>query len=313
RGDNLRRRERETLVRESARLDEVGENGEISPRLHAEIWRLPEKYRTPIILFYLQGKTHEEAARQLHWPLGTVKGRLARRRDILRRRLSRFGATAGALALAALASPASVIAVPPTLVEKTVAGPVCGTAAKTSRPEILARDLLRDGFRARVKAWIAGSALIAALAWGCCLLFAGRGDKPAEDPRQPVELRWQFKEGQEFFQEVTTTTRQEIVVDGKKHDQELHMAYVVRWTPLRQDHDGTWILRHEMQSLKTVIRVGDNRLKYDSETPKVNDGLSLQQLVEFTKIPFTVYLSSDGKVHRVDGLADAWVRLGRMG
>jgi len=63
------------------------------PGLHQEISHLPEKYRVPIVLCYFEGLTHDEAASRLGWPLGSVKGRLARARDLLRRRLSRHGVT----------------------------------------------------------------------------------------------------------------------------------------------------------------------------------------------------------------------------
>ncbi len=64
---------------------------DLKPVVHEELGRLPEKYRLPVVLCYLQGKTNEEAARQLAWPIGTVKGRLTRARDILRSRLARRG------------------------------------------------------------------------------------------------------------------------------------------------------------------------------------------------------------------------------
>jgi RNA polymerase sigma factor (sigma-70 family) len=71
--------------------DELLSPIELRPILHEEVVRLPEKYRAPVILSYLQGKTNQEVADLLNWPIGTVKGRLHRARQLLRSRLSRRG------------------------------------------------------------------------------------------------------------------------------------------------------------------------------------------------------------------------------
>jgi RNA polymerase sigma factor (sigma-70 family) len=70
--------------------DEPGDSDPY-PELHAEIERLPEKYRVPIVLCYLEGLTHEQAAGRLRWPLGTVKIRLSRARERLRVQLEKRG------------------------------------------------------------------------------------------------------------------------------------------------------------------------------------------------------------------------------
>ena len=59
--------------------------------LHEELGRLPERYRKAIVLCYLEGLTCEAAALQLGWPVGTVKSRLSRGREVLLRRLIRRG------------------------------------------------------------------------------------------------------------------------------------------------------------------------------------------------------------------------------
>ena len=65
----------------------------------AEVDRLPERYRVPVLLCFFEGLTHAEAARRTGWPVGTVAGRLARAKDLLARRLTRRGVGLTAVAL----------------------------------------------------------------------------------------------------------------------------------------------------------------------------------------------------------------------
>jgi HlyD family secretion protein len=67
------------------------EREELGPIVQEEVRRLPEKYRAAVVLCYWEGLTQEQAAAQLGCPLGTVRSRLARGRDLLRRRLTRRG------------------------------------------------------------------------------------------------------------------------------------------------------------------------------------------------------------------------------
>jgi RNA polymerase sigma factor (sigma-70 family) len=78
--------------------------------LHGEIERLPGAFRLPVVLCYFEGLTLDEAARRLRWPAGTVRSRLARARDKLRRGLNHRGVVLPAAALASALSPRSTSA-----------------------------------------------------------------------------------------------------------------------------------------------------------------------------------------------------------
>ncbi len=76
--------------------------------LDEEVSRLPETYRLPVVLCYLQGRTAAEAARLLGWTAGSVRGRLERGRARLQRRLTRRGlAVPAGLLCVALAAPSA--------------------------------------------------------------------------------------------------------------------------------------------------------------------------------------------------------------
>ena len=77
----LRRRKRETLLED---LPERETESDANPDLYRLFTSLAEKYRLPMVLYYVEGYTVEEIAHMLRMPKGTLKSRLYRGRKLLR-------------------------------------------------------------------------------------------------------------------------------------------------------------------------------------------------------------------------------------
>jgi RNA polymerase sigma factor (sigma-70 family) len=136
---------------------------EVRGALDEELSRLPERLRAPLVLCYLEGLARDEAAARLGCPLGTLKGRLERGRDLLRRRLTRRGlglaAALAALALERVAVPAALAAA----TARAAVGAPAGAAVMR-----LAGAALRDLVATKVRT-------VAALLLGLTVLVTGTG------------------------------------------------------------------------------------------------------------------------------------------
>jgi RNA polymerase sigma factor (sigma-70 family) len=118
-----KRRVRETsgMAMPEPAIAQRDHKNDLQPWLDQEISRLPEKYRTVIVLCDLEGKTSREAARQLGCPEGTIGSRLTRARAMLAKRLARHGlvVTGGSLA-AMLSQPVARASVPISVLTSTI-------------------------------------------------------------------------------------------------------------------------------------------------------------------------------------------------
>jgi RNA polymerase sigma factor (sigma-70 family) len=114
-------RERATTPRGVTREPEAADES-LRRILNEELGQLPDKYRLPLVLCYLEGQTNVRAARLLGRPAGTMSTLLARGRELLRERLARRGVrVSGALLAALLSGEAAGPAASASLVAATVA------------------------------------------------------------------------------------------------------------------------------------------------------------------------------------------------
>jgi RNA polymerase sigma factor (sigma-70 family) len=263
--------------------------------LDEEVRQLPAKYRDAVILFYLSGRTTEEAARQLGCRRGTVLSRLAWARERLRRRLTRRGVALSAGALAAWLMQEGASAAPALLIGSAVraatglaAGKMVAAAVVSARAAALMEGVLRSMLLAKLKTTATVCVLAALMGLGVGLWRGGsaaadppdrRGEEPARaaEPRTRialVNLSYVLKHddearaGQEAVKKQVTAYQEREKFSGSK---------IAAWT---QELAVPGLSAENRDKLEREIRVARRVLEDDQEEArrkleKLNDELTV--------------------------------------
>jgi RNA polymerase sigma factor (sigma-70 family) len=235
-----RQRERHDFDLSAVPGAETTAEPDVAPVLHEEVQRLPDKYRGPVVLCYLEGQTNEEAAAHLHCPVGTVKTRLNKARQLLRSRLARRGVT---LTAGLLAANTPAAAAPAALLDGTSQAALSFAAGRAvvggASPQALALStgVLRAMWLTKLKAVAAVILSVAVIAGAGGLAYhslavgpPAKDDKKADKPKEDKDAilgMWKVEKveddgkdasdtdtGKTFKSKPLTVTGNKIVLEG---------------------------------------------------------------------------------------------------
>jgi RNA polymerase sigma factor (sigma-70 family) len=130
---------------------------ELQRTVQEELARLPDKYRVPLVLCYLEGKRQEDAARELGCSEGALRGRLHRGRERLRQRLLKRGLTVSSTLVAGVLTQTASALVPVALLKTAIHAGLLAAAGKSAagvvagRAAVLADGAIQAMFAGKVK------------------------------------------------------------------------------------------------------------------------------------------------------------------
>jgi RNA polymerase sigma factor (sigma-70 family) len=154
--------------------------------LDEELRRLPERYRIPLLLCYLEGRTQDEAAKQLDWSVRTLRRRLERARNLLKARMIRRGATLGSGLFAGFLAPSSAsAALTPELRQSilTISTGDAKNAVASAAVMRMVASATRLAIVTKIAIWSAVAVAFLSVTVGVVQLV-----RPARDAEQPIAL-----------------------------------------------------------------------------------------------------------------------------
>jgi RNA polymerase sigma factor (sigma-70 family) len=256
-----RRRKHE---RQAARSEESAAEDltwrEVQQVLHEELSQLSERYRLPLVLCYLQGRTLDDVAGQLGVARNTLKTRLERGREVLRARLLRRGLGPAALLLAS-AWPASARAeLPAGLLASTTAalGLTKGQAPGliSARVAALTEGVANTMGITRFKIMTAVTMVLACVGMGLGgLAYTRPADKPTSAAAEPVSAPAPVARRPPAEQKAIAALQAvggRIVLDKRQTGEPVVGVYLLS----RQVTDRDFEHLKEFKSLKTLVVPG---------------------------------------------------------
>ena len=148
------------------------------PLFDAALQRLPAKYRDPVVLCEIQGLSRRDASARLGLAEGTLSSRLGRARDLLRRKLDRYGFPL------ALGSSLAPVVVPEALTASTAAAAIHVSSASVTAV-VLCEGVLTAMLATKLKAGALVGTAVLVLGTVAGLQFtgpaSGAGGPPGKD------------------------------------------------------------------------------------------------------------------------------------
>jgi RNA polymerase sigma factor (sigma-70 family) len=190
---SARRRSHERCAMPETVATDPAARQELRPLVHEALQQLPERFRGPLVLCYLENKTVAEAAQVLGRPFGSMSWLLDRGKQLLRERLERRGVVLGAGGVTALLAAESATAALPAALATAAAQaavrfvigptPAAGAAAAQS----LAEGVLHDMFKRKLKQMTVALLALALVGSAAGVILQAGSQRPVVTAAAPLD------------------------------------------------------------------------------------------------------------------------------